>query len=83
MTIKEQIQAFEGDKRTKEYKDLVDELKSIQERVNSLSSPISWMDVKWMFGLYSLHKGKQLKPCRCSGKIQAIVKFLKEEYGKE
>jgi len=82
MTIKEQIKAFEGDKRTKEYKDLTDELKSIKERVNSLSSPISWLDVKWMFELYSQHKGKKLKPCRCTGKIQSIVKFLKKEYEK-
>lgn len=91
-TIKSKIENFEGDKRSKEYKDLLKQLeeskitkeKSDKERILNFPNPSPWLEVKWLFNHYAeVFNKKKRKPCRCSGKINSMLKKLKDYYEEE
>lgn len=100
-TIESKIENFEGDKRSKEYKDLLKQLeeskitkteklrrkhqeKSDKERILNFPNPSPWLEVKWLFNHYAeVFNKKKRKPCRCSGKINSMLKKLKDYYEEE
>lgn len=86
--INKRLEAFEGDKRTKEYKELKELKESLEtpqidldrEKLLSLGGVIKKEDVEWFFNLYNKKFNTNQKPCNCPGKVRVMVNKLVKSY---
>lgn len=82
MTIKEALETFEGDKRTKEYKNILEHaIYPLEDyrRLKSLKGKAEWEDIKLIFKLDNEIFNTRDEPCKCPGIIRRkLVRLIKK-----
>lgn len=81
MTIKEALETFNGDRRTKEYKRIVEHaIYPLEDyrRLKSLKGKAEWEDIKLIFRLDNEIFNTRDEPCKCPGIIRRkLVRLIK------
>lgn len=76
MIVKTALDNFKGDKRTKEYRDIVDSMLFPLEdynRIKEFRGKVTWEDIVWLFNLYNTTFNKREEPCKCGGVIRRMI----------
>lgn len=83
MTVREALEKFGGDKRTREYKNIISQLRFPLEDYNKLKElagreKMSWEETKWLFDFNNEVFNRNDTACRCGGIIRRmLVKLIK------
>jgi len=82
MTVVAQMKKFEGDKRSKEYKVLKEEMEATSARLYTFRGKMEWADVQWLFKEHDsmTNRNSPSEPCRCTGVIRQKLSQLKKYY---
>lgn len=89
--LREQLESFEGDKRTKEYKDLRDKYnelalaslapKTLYDKIKGFNGVVKQKDVDWFFEEFNKEFKTNHKPCNCPGQVRVMINRIKKRYG--